>query len=308
MTVSTAAAMSRADYLRALVVVVIWGSNFVVMKLGLIGLNPMLLGALRFAAASLPWVFILRAPRLPWRHVAAYGLLQGLGQFGLLFTALQLGMPAGMASVVMQTQAFFTLLLAGPVLGERVQRHQALGLVLAAGGLVLIGAAHGEGPGQMTLIGFVLTVGAGLMWASSNLVVRLAGRINADYDPVAFIAWSSLMPVLPFLALSAWGIGAAATWQQLRGIGWTGLGVVLFLGWLATLLAYSLWTRLLKRHPVARVAPFSMLVPLIGLLAAWLAFGERLNLLQWIGTGAVMAGLVVNQLGARWLAAYRARH
>lgn len=295
----TATRLSRGDALAIAAVVLIWGSNFVVMKWGLRGLSPMLLGALRFMVAGLALLLIRRGPPLPWRFLAAYGLAQGLGQFGLLFMGLQLGMTAGMASVVMQTQAFFTLLLAAPLLGEHTRPRQWLGLTVALAGLVAIAAAHGEGPGQMTLIGFVLTLGAGLMWAVSNIVGRLAAR-HSDYDPLAFIAWSSLVPILPFLALDVGQQGAAATLAQLRGIGWQAALSVLYLGLLATLLAYSLWTRLLKRHAPAQVTPWSLLVPVVGLAAAAAAFDEWPQPLQWAGSAAVLAGLLVNQgLGRR---------
>lgn len=295
----TATRLSRRDAVAIAAIVLIWGSNFVVMKWGLRGLSPMLLGALRFAVAGLALLVLRRGPPLPWRFLVAYGLAQGLGQFGLLFMGLQLGMTAGMASVVMQTQAFFTLLLAAPLLGERTRPRQWLGLTVALAGLVAIAAAHGEGPGQMTLIGFLLTLGAGLMWAVSNIVGRLAVR-HSDYDPLAFIAWSSLVPVLPFLALDAWQQGPAATLAQLRGLSGPTALSVLYLGLLATLLAYSLWTRLLKRHAPSQVTPWSLLVPVVGLAAAAAAFGERPLPLQWLGSGAVLLGLVVNQgLGSR---------
>ncbi len=295
--------LSRSDLLRALAVVVIWGLNFVVMKIGLQGIGPMLLGALRFAAAALPFVLFVKFPKLPWRYVVAYGLAQGLGQFGFLFLGLQMGMTAGMASVVMQTQAFFTLLLAVPVLGERARWSQGLGLLVALGGLVLIATAHGEGPGQMTLAGFVLTLSAAFMWAVSNLVARLASRV-ADYDPFPFIVWSSVFPIVPFLGLALWMDGASGVLAQLAGLGWSAVLVVLFLAWLATLLAYTLWTQLLKRHPAGRVTPFSLLVPVVGLWAAWVFFDELPLFQQWLGTGAVLLGLVVNQLGG-WLVSRR---
>jgi O-acetylserine/cysteine efflux transporter len=298
--------LSRGDLLRALAVVVIWGLNFVVMKIGLQGIGPMLLGALRFAAAALPFLLFVKFPALPWRYVAAYGLAQGLGQFGFLFLGLQMGMTAGMASVVMQTQAFFTLLLAVPVLGERARVSQGLGLLVALGGLVLIATAHGEGPGQMTLAGFVLTLAAAFMWAVSNLVARLASRV-ADYEPFPFIVWSSVFPVVPFVALALWMDGPSTVWAQVAGLSLAAVLAVLFLAWLATLLAYSLWTRLLKRHPAGRVTPFSLLVPVVGLWAAWFFFDERPLFQQWLGTGAVLLGLVVNQLGGWWAAWLRAR-
>jgi O-acetylserine/cysteine efflux transporter len=298
--------LSRGDLLRALGVVVIWGLNFVVMKVGLQDVGPMLLGAMRFALAALPFLLFVKFPSLPWRYVVGYGLAQGLGQFGFLFLGLKLGMTAGMASVVMQTQAFFTLLLAVPVLGERARGAQWLGLGVALAGLLLIATAHGDGPGQMTLAGFVLTLSAAFMWAVSNLVARLANRV-ADYDPLPFIVWSSVFPIVPFLLLAVWMDGPQLVWQQVAGLSFRSLLVVLFLAWFATLLAYSLWTRLLKRHPAGRVTPFSLLVPVVGLWAAWVFFGELPLPQQWLGTGLVLMGLVVNQLGGVWLSWYRTR-
>ncbi len=296
---------SRGDALRALGVVVIWGLNFVVMKLGLQSLSPMLLGALRFAAASLPFLLFVPLPALPWRYIAGYGLAQGLGQFGFLFLGLQLGMTAGMASVVMQTQAFFTLLLAVPLLHERARTSQWLGLTVALGGLLLIASAHGEGPGQMTLAGFVLTLSAAFMWAVSNLVARLATRVS-DYEPFPFIVWSSLFPIVPFLLLALLSDGPDAVVRQVAGMDAGAWFAVVYLALGATLLAYTLWTRLLKRHPAGRVTPFSLLVPVVGLWAAWVFYGEAPLTAQWVGTGLVLMGLVVNQAGG-WWAARRAR-
>lgn len=295
---SAALPFSRGDALRALAVVVIWGLNFVVMKLGLQAVSPMLLGALRFAAASLPFLLFVKPPPLPWRFIAGYGLVQGLGQFGFLFLGLQLGMTAGMASVVMQTQAFFTLLLAVPLLGERVRAHQWLGLGVALAGLLLIASAHGEGPGQMTLAGFVLTLSAAAMWALSNIVARRASQI-ARYEPFPFVVWSSVFPIVPFALIALATDGPASLQRQLHGMGPGAWFAVVYLALAATLLAYSLWTRLLQRHAATRVTPFSLLVPVVGLWAAWVAYGEAPLGLQWLGTGAVLLGLVVNQVAGR---------
>lgn len=290
--------MSGGDYLCVAAVVVIWGLNFVVMKLGLKGLSPMLLGALRFAVASLPFLPFVRRPALPWRYIALYGLVQGVGQFGLLFTALKFGMTSGMASVVMQTQAMFTILLAGWLLNERGSLRQWIGLAVAAAGLCAIALAHGEGPEQMTLVGFMLTLGAAFMWAASNLVVRFARKTGGAYDPFAFVVWSSVTPIVPFLALSILLEGSDATLRMLGALGWREILAVLFLGLLATLLAYSLWTRLLQRHHAGRISPYSLLVPIIGLWAGTFAFGEQLSVLQWIGVGTIMLGLVINQFAS----------
>ncbi|MBO9514476.1 MAG: EamA family transporter [Variovorax sp.] len=303
---SAPAGLSRADLGRALAVVVIWGLNFVVMKLGLRELSPMLLGALRFAAASLPLLLFVRRPALPPRYLLAYGLAQGLGQFGFLFLGIKLGMTAGMASVVMQTQAFFTLLLAAPLLGERAHRRQWIGIAVALGGLLLIATAHGEGPGQMTLIGFVLTLSAAFMWAGSNIVVRFATRAAPAYDAFGFIVWSSLVPIVPFAVFALAMEGPSAVAHQLANLDLGAVLSVLYLAWFATLLAYSLWTRLLQRHPAGRVVPFSLLVPVVGLAAAAACFGEHPSAAQWAGTAAVLLGLMINQgIGLRALASLR---
>ena len=298
----------KADWLGAGAVMLIWGLNFVVMKVALRDFSPMLLGALRFTFASLPFLLFLPRPPLPWRILAAYGLAQGLGQFGFLFLALQVGMPAGMASVVIQTQAFFTVLLAGPLLGQRATAWQWTGLAIALGGLVLIGSAHGAGPADMPLLGFVLTLGAALMWAISNLVASHASS-KARYDALPFIAWSSLFPIVPFFALAAWFDGGpAAVASQIanaHGAAWAG---VVYLALLATLLAYTIWTKLLQRHPAAKVTPFSLLVPVVGIAAAAAFLGESPAPVQWAGMAGVLAGLLVNQFGARWARRLRGQH
>ncbi|MDR0213055.1 MAG: EamA family transporter [Comamonas sp.] len=298
---SPASGMSRADWLSAIIVIVIWGMNFVVMKWGLATLSPLLLCALRFAAASLPFLLFVRPPKnLSWGILAAYGLVQGVGQFGLLFTGMKLGMPAGMASVVLQTQAFITMLLAAAFLHEKPRRWQWMGLLIAIAGLLLIGAAHGEGAADMTLMGFVLTVGAAAMWAVSNLLTRMAAR-QGSYEPASFIVWTSIFPMIPLLLLSIWMEGNDAVLLQLQSIGWRELGVIAYLALLSTLLGYGLWTRLLQRYAASTVAPLSLLVPVIGLLSAMLLLGEFPTGLQWLGTAGVLLGMVVNQFGGRWM-------
>ncbi len=292
--------LSRADWAKALVVVVVWGLNFVVMKWGLATLSPLVLCALRFLAASLPFLLFVRPPRhLSWGVMAAYGLVQGVGQFGLLFTGMQLGMPAGMSSVVLQTQAFITMLMAAALLGETPHRWQWLGLCIAIGGLAFIGAAHGDGASGMTLAGFLLTVGAAAMWAGSNLLTRVAAR-QGPYEPVSFIVWSSVFPIVPLLLLACVVEGTEAVVQQLRGLGGRELGVVAYLALLSTLLGYGLWTRLLQRYATSTVAPLSLLVPVVGLLSAMLLLGERPTAWQWMGTLGVLAGMVINQFGGLW--------
>ena len=298
--------MRPIDWLSALLVILIWGVNFIVMKWGLEELSPLMLSALRFLMASVPLLLFVRKPAsLSWGVLAAYGLVQGVGQFGLLFAGMALGMPAGMASVVLQAQAFASLLLGALFLKEEPKPWQWMGLCIAIAGLAVIAMARGEGAGSMTLIGFFLTLAAAVMWAAANLISRHAAR-QGPYEPLPFIVWSSVFAVLPLLLLSLWLEGGSVRMlAQLHGLGWQGLGSVAYLAFLSTLLGYGLWTKLLQRYPVGTVAPLSLLVPVIGLVAAMLLLGERPVLQHWLGTLAVLVGLGVNVWGGRW--ARRAR-
>lgn len=187
--------MSPKDLLLALVVVIAWGVNFVVIKVGLHGMPPMLLGALRFTLAAFPAVFFVRRPQLPLRWLLAYGLTISFGQFAFLFSAMYVGMPAGLASLVLQAQAFFTLGLASVFLHERFRVQNLVGLVAAAAGLALIGLQGGH---TMTAAGFLLTLCAAASWALGNIVTKRLAKV----DLVGLVVWASLIPPLPFFALS----------------------------------------------------------------------------------------------------------
>ncbi|MDI1247186.1 MAG: EamA family transporter [Rhodoferax sp.] len=281
-----------------LLVILAWGVNFAVIKMGLSDVPPLLLGALRFIVAAFPAVFFFRAPKVPLRWYLAYGLAISVGQFALLFTAIHVGMPSGLASLVLQAQSFFTLLLAAFWLKESWHANQMAGLLLAATGLMLIGSAHGA---SMPLLGFLLTLAAALMWACGNIVTRIIGQFG-PMNQFAFVVWASLVPPLPFLALSALIEGPTAMATALQHLQPTSMAAIVYLAWVATLMGYGVWTRLLARYSVNRIAPFTMLVPLIGLITGWLVFDEALHPIHFAGGALLMAGLVVNVFGATWLA------
>ncbi|EKS73339.1 MULTISPECIES: O-acetylserine/cysteine exporter [Caballeronia] len=283
--------MSPKDLLIASVVILAWGVNFVVIKLGLHGVPPMLLGALRFALAAVPAIFVKR-PQIPLRWLFAYGLTISLGQFALLFYGMYVGMPAGLASLVLQAQAFFTLIFASMFLGERIRAANVAGLLIAAAGLALIGMRGGH---AMTITGFLFTLAAAAMWALGNIVTKRMGKV----DLLSLVVWGSLIPPLPFLALSLIFEGAARIESSLATIPLISIFAILYLSFIATIVGYSLWGKLLARYPAGSVAPFSLLVPVIGLASAALFLGEGLNSAQVAGAALVMAGLVVNVFGAR---------
>ncbi|MCQ4309908.1 EamA family transporter [Pseudomonas stutzeri] len=285
--------MVPKDLLLALVVIIVWGMNFVVIKVGLDDIPPMLLGALRFLLAAFPAILFIKRPQLPLRWLLAYGATISLGQFAFLFSAMNVGMPAGLASLVLQSQAFFTLFFAALFLGERLRATNFIGLLIAAGGLLLIGM---QGDRSMTLAGFVLTICAASMWALGNIVTRKVGKVNL----VGLVVWGSLIPPIPFFALSWMLEGPQVIESALRGIGWSSVLVLLYLAFGATILGYSLWSRLLSRYPANTVAPFSLLVPVVGLTSAALLLDEHLGVMQAIGALLVMLGLMIN-VGGGWL-------
>ncbi len=291
-------ALRPKDIALGLLVVLCWGVNFAVIKVGLVGVPPFMLGAMRFMLAAFPALLFFRPPKVPLRLYLAYGLTISVGQFSFLFSAISVGMPTGLASLVLQSQAFFTMLFAALWLKERWQPNQLVGLLVAACGLVLIGSAHGL---SMPLAGFLLTVAAASMWACGNIASRAVGR-HGPMNQLAFVVWASLVPPLPFWALSLAFEGPTAIAGAWAGMGWQALAAVAYLAWVATLFGYGVWTGLLGRYPANRIAPLSLLVPLVGLTTGWVVYGEALQLVHFAGGALLMVGLLLNLFGAAWWA------
>ena len=299
--------MSVSHVLQALLVVLIWGVNFVVIRWGLNEVPPFLLAAARFSLVVFPAIFFIKKPNVPWRWLIAYGWFNSFGQFALLFWAMKVGMPAGLASVVHQAQVFFTLIFSVLILQQRTQVTQWLGLMIAVLGLALI--AYGKNVGsaagmQMTTVGLLLNLLGAASWAIGNVVVSAMRRAGIQPEPFGLVIWSSLIPILPFLLIS--GLFERHVYPDWQAISWHSIVSALYLAWAATLLGYGLWSRLLSQYEPNRVAPFTLLVPVVGLLTAWLVLGERLNQWQLWGSACLLIGLAVNVLGLRawraWLA------
>jgi O-acetylserine/cysteine efflux transporter len=293
---------SLRDSAFALFIVVSWGLNFVVMKWGLASWTPFQMGAARYLLAAFPLLLFIRPRGLPWRWVLLYGVAQGIGQFGFLFTALKLGMTASLASVLMQTQVFFTALLGWLFLQERLNRAQMLGLGLAALALVCFAMHFVAGSpvdSSVTVLAFAFNLCAAASWAASNIVARKAQQAAPGYDALAFVVWSSAVPIVPFVLLSAaldTGSVLAVT-QSLLQAPWTAWAAAVYLGWIATIAAYAMWTNLLKRHAANRVAPLSLGVPVVGIAAGMIILGERVSAWQWAGVACVGAALVIVLFG-----------
>jgi O-acetylserine/cysteine efflux transporter len=279
--------LSLRHGLLALAVMAVWGSNFVVIRLGLDQFPPFLFAGLRFTLAALPGVFLLPRPNVRWRNLAAYGLLIGAGQFGLLFLAMDGHISPGLASLVIQVQVFFTIFLSMARSGERLRLYQIAACLLAVAGIVLI-AAHVNG--RTTPLGLGLVVAAAACWASGNIVAREGRPSNF----LAYVVWGSLFSAPPLLLMSlltegpgaigralghatAWG-WVAVVWQSL-GNSWFG---------------YASWGFLLSRYPSATVSPLALLVPVFGMGSAVLWLGEPMPGWKLEAAALVLLGLAVS--------------
>lgn len=291
--------MSLRDLALALLVVTVWGANFTVIRLGLEGVPPLLLAALRYAFAAFPWILFIRPPAVAARYWAAYGLTAGLTQFGCLFTAIHVGLPAGLASVILQSQVLFTTAFARLLLREPLTRGQWVGLGVAVVGLGLV--ATGEpvlDTNPIPAAAFGLALAAAASWGISNIVIRLATRAAKAHGEqlhmFSVVVWSSLVPPLPLLALAVGLDGTASIARALTTLNLTSAFAVAFQAYGATLLAAGLWSFLMSRYPASQVAPLSLLVPATGLLAAYLVLGEHLSFVQGLGCGTALLGLALS--------------
>lgn len=275
----------------ALLVSVIWGLNFIAIKVGVSGVPPLLLAAIRFVLSAFPAVLFVKRPKVPVAYLAAYGLLLGIGEFGLLFTAIKLGAPAGLSSIILQSQAFFTALLAVAFLKEHVHPHNVLGMGVAALGLAVVAVSGNTGTLSLALTAMLLL--ASFFWAAANVVARSMPKT----DGLALMVWSSLFSPLPLLVLSLVFEGPAAIAGSLAHLGLVSIGAIAYLVMLSTLFGYGVWNQLIMRHGAGRIAPFSLLVPIFGVSAGALVFGEHFAKSDGIASALVLSGLLIHVFG-----------
>ncbi len=290
--------MTRKDGLLAMLVVVVWGLNFVVIKMGLHNMPPLMLAGLRFLLVAFPALLFIARPKIPFRLLAAYGLTISFGQFAFLFCAIKFGMPAGLASLVLQAQAFFTIVLGVFVFQERLQTKQIAGIALAVIGVLILveGSLGGQ---QVALLGFMLTLAAAFSWACGNIFNKKIMQLEARPPIMSLVVWSALIPVLPFFMASLLMDGPALMLQSLVAIDLTTILSLVYLAFVATIIGYGIWGSLLGRYETWRVAPLSLLVPVVGMASAALFLDERLTTTQLVGAALIMAGLYINVFGLR---------
>jgi O-acetylserine/cysteine efflux transporter len=296
--------MTPLELLLALTVVFIWGTNFVVIKIGLGDFPPLLFATLRFAFAALPWIFFIRRPAVAWRYLIAFGLFLGVGQFGLLFIAMRADITPGLASLVMQVQVFFTVGLSLWLLGEAIHARNLVGLALAVGGLAIIGT---NVDAVTTPRGLVLVLLAALCWAGANITVKYAARAHGppgaqrpvanQFDVLGFMIWSCIFAVPPLAALALWLEGIDPARAALAQAGWGAWAAVLWQSLGNTLFGFGAWNWLLARHSAAVFTPTALLVPVFGMAASSLVLGEPLYGWKLLAAGLIVAGLGVNMFG-----------
>ncbi|QDP94839.1 EamA family transporter [Microlunatus elymi] len=281
--------MPLRDRLLALFVVVIWGLNFPATQIALHQFPPMLLAALRWTLLAIPAILFVPRPQVKLRWLIGVGAGIGLLQFAFLYAGMAAGMPSGLASLVLQASAPFTMLLAGVFLGERISRRQAIGIGAAVLGLAAIAAYRAQ---VAALLPVILTLAGALGWAIGNVCSREARAPK----PMQLTMWMAVVPPIPLLILSLFfdGPGRIArsfstltTWDA-----WGSVLALLYIAVFAALIGYGIWNTLLSRNPSSQVAPFSMLVPVVGVLSSWIAFGEGISLVEVIAGCAVIGGVL----------------
>ncbi|MFW3172173.1 EamA family transporter [Geodermatophilus sp. CPCC 206100] len=285
--------MPLRDRLLALSVAVIWGLNFPAIHLSLAQFPPFFLVALRFGVIAVPTLLLVPRPAVPWRWVLGYGAGFGVLQFLFLYLAMDTGMPTGLASLVLQSSAPFTVVLAGLLLRERLTARQAAGVAVAVAGLAGIALHRAELGGGATLLPVVLTLCGGMGWALGNL----ANRRARTTEPFRLMLWMTVVPPVPMLAVSLLVEGPGAVGTSLSTLagarGALALAGLAFTVLIATVVGSGIWTALMSRHPSSTVAPFSMLVPVVGIAASWLAFGEPVYVVELACGAAVVAGVLL---------------
>lgn len=284
--------VTRRDSLLAVLVAVLWGGNFVAIHLGLQDVPPFLFLAIRFVLVAVPLVFLVPRPKASWQAAVAVGVFMSLGQFGLLYLALSIGMPAGLASLVLQAQVVLTMVVAALALGERATRRQGVGAVVGTAGLAVVAVGFGA---DASIVPLLVTVAAAASWAVGNVVAR-AAKVESG---LSLVVWSALVVPLPCLAVSWVVDGPGAMADALAGFGWTALLSTLYTVVGASLVGYTIFNGLMAKHPAASVVPYILLVPPVGMLTAWLALGEVPNLLEAVGAVVMLVGVTVAVTSSR---------
>jgi len=276
--------MSTVHIALAVGVTLIWGLNFVVVKVGLGSFPPILFSALRFAVAGCPALLFVNRKGLPWRWIVTMGVCMGVVVYSLLFIALDLGIPAGLSSLVVQVHVVFTLILSAVVLRDRPSLWQWTGTAIAFAGIAMLIL---DTQGSSKVLALILVIGSALAWALCSILLKLAG----DIDMVRLMIWMSIVPPLPLLAVSL--LCEQGQWQAVVEMGWSGLGALVYSGLLSTLVAFAVWGHLIRHYSPKVVVPFSLLVPIVAMVASWIFLSEQFDGQKLVASLLIMGGLLL---------------
>ncbi|WP_028388539.1 EamA family transporter [Legionella fairfieldensis] len=284
--------MPISHMLLAILVAVIWGTNFLFVKLGLEEISPLLLGAMRFILASIPAIFFIKPPAVPFKLVALYGFVTFALQFSFFFIGMDVGMTPGMASLIMQVQVFFSMLFTALLLNEPPSIWQITGALVSFAGIGLVGLHVDK---NISLMGFIFILAAAASWGLGNLITKKTRGANM----IALVVWGSFIAAFPMLLLSLLFEGPSrmvASYHHLSGQGITALFYIVYA---STWVGYGVWNWLLSHHSVGTIVPFTLLVPVVGLLSSVLILEEPLQPWKIIACLLVLIGLGINLLGTR---------
>ena len=280
--------MNRRDTLLAVLVTALWGFNFVVIDWGMGTVPPLLFAAVRFAVVAVPACFLVPRPAVPFRTVAAVGALMSLGQFGFLYLSMHLGMPPGLAALVLQAQVPFTIVIAAAALRERPSRAQVAGVGLGVLGLGVVAAGAGS---RVTWAALALCLLAGLSWGAGNVVSRAAKAPGG----LALTVWSATVVPVPLLGLSLLVDGPSAVGHGLAHLGWHGILSTVYTAGLCSLVGYAIFNRLLSRYPSGHVVPWVLLAPVVAMASSWALLGEAPGTAELAGAALLVAGVLIAQ-------------
>ncbi len=278
--------MNTRDSMLAALVATIWGFNFVVIEWGMVGVPPLLFVAIRFTVVVLPAIFFVARPTAPWRSILAVGVFMSLGQFALLYVSIAVGMPPGLAALVLQAQVVFTVVIAAGVLREVPTAAQAAGVVIGVVGLVVVGLGRSS---HVPLVALLLCLLAALSWGVGNVVAR-AARVPGG---LSLTVWSAVVVPVPVLALSLVLDGPAAVASAVSGLSWQAVVSTLYTAGLASLVGYGIFNGLLARWPSSAVVPWVLLAPVVAMASAWALLDERPNGAEAGGGLLLLAGVLV---------------
>ncbi len=282
--------MKITDVCLAILVAFLWGFNFVVIEIGLDSFPPILFSALRFSCAAFPAVLLWGKGDIEWRWIISIGVTLGIVMFSLLFIGMYVGMPAGLSSLVLQIQAIFTILLSIFILRDMPTIWQKIGIIIAFLGIGFLAVDKYE---TATFLGLILVIASGFAWAVSNILMKLCGNI----DMFRLIIWISIIPPVPLFLISL--VFETDHTNALSNISWAGAGSILYTGLISTVLAFSIWGRLLREYSPNVVAPFSLLVPVFGIISSFIALEEKFTHIELISSCIVFGGLSLVVFGSK---------